>query len=246
MTQFKMKYEIIQDYIRIGNARSGQKLNGVHFLVAHDIGNGASTAYNNRSYFNNQQPLASAHTFIDDKHILEIVPLDEKAWHVQYNTTNDNKLFGADANDVAIGAELCWGGKINFQEAYRRFVWYHAYLCWKFNLDPTKHIVSHKILDPQRRSDPDNALNKNGLTYEQFLKDVKNEYDDCLRLESDENMKLTLNEWKMLGDSIDGWYRKGLISDYKWAEKAYKQEITLSELTWLNAIVFTRKNGIKV
>lgn len=173
-----MTYTITQDYIKHGNARSGQKINKVKFLVAHDIGNGKSTAHNNRNYFHNHQPSASAHTFIDDKYILEIVPLNEKAWHVQYNKPNDNRMFGDDANDCAIGTELCHGGKIDFNEAYKRYVWYHAYLCKKFNLQPKKHIVSHKTLDPGRRSDPDHALNPHGITFNDFINDVQIEFDE--------------------------------------------------------------------
>jgi len=165
-------YQITRDYIKLGNSRSGQPINRVKFIVSHDTANPGSTAYNNQSYFNNSQPSASAHTFIDDKYILEIIPLTEKAWHVQYNKPTDNRLFGEDANDAAIGVELCWGGNINFDEAYKRYVWYHAYLCEKFNLDPKRHIVSHKTLDPQRRSDPENALSRYGITWTQFIEDV--------------------------------------------------------------------------
>ncbi|WP_224768210.1 N-acetylmuramoyl-L-alanine amidase [Metabacillus idriensis] len=78
------------------------------------------------NYFNYQQPKASAHTFIDDKKILEIVPLNEKAWHTLYNNPEDNQLFVEDANDTAAGVELCRTGYFN--KAYDRYVWYHAYL----------------------------------------------------------------------------------------------------------------------
>lgn len=165
-------YEIKRDYIKHGNSRSGQKIDKVKFLVAHDTGNPGSTAHANRNYFNNQQPSASAQVFIDDKYILEIIPLNEKAWHVRYNVLKDDQLFGANANDASIGVELCYGGNINFTEAYKRYVWYFSYLCKKFNLDPKRHIVAHATLDPSRRSDPHNALNKNGKTFEQFINDV--------------------------------------------------------------------------
>lgn len=169
------KYPINRNYIKHGNARSGAKINKVEFLVAHDIGNGGSTADENQRYFNNHQPAASAHTFIDHTQILEIVPLDEKAWHVRYDVPADNQMFGDDANDCAIGTELCHGPRINFQHAYDRYVWYHAYLCHKFGLDPQTEIVPHAALDPGRRSDPHNAFNKNGKTYEQFINDVVKE-----------------------------------------------------------------------
>lgn len=175
MTFNPNKYVINRNYIGFGNARSGEKISNVQFLVAHDIGNGGSTADENRRYFHNHQPSASAHTFIDDKEILEIVPLNEKAWHVRYDVPADNRMFGDDANDCGIGTELCHGPRIDSQKAYDKYVWYHAYLCNKFRLNPKTEIVSHATLDPGRRTDPHNALNKYGKTYDQFIIDVAKE-----------------------------------------------------------------------
>ncbi|MQR95818.1 N-acetylmuramoyl-L-alanine amidase [Fictibacillus phosphorivorans] len=169
-----MSYSITYDYIKLGNARPGTKLDGPFFGVAHDTGNPGTSARSNRNYFNNQQPSASAHVFIDDKEILVIIPLDEKAYHVQYGTRLDNVRFGRESNDAAIGVELCWGGGINFQEAYKRYVWFWGYLCKRYNWRPQEKIASHKQLDPGRRTDPDNALNRYGITFNQFLKDVEN------------------------------------------------------------------------
>lgn len=171
-----MEFEITRDYISIGNSRSGESLSKVRFLVSHDTGNPGSTAYGNRNYFENSNPSASAHTFIDDRYILEIIPLNEKAWHVRYNVSKDNQMFGDDANDAAIGIELCHGGKIDFQEAYSRYVWYHAYLCDKFDLTPKEDIVAHSTLDPSRRSDPQNALNRHGISWSDFIQDVDQVY----------------------------------------------------------------------
>lgn len=171
-----MKYNITRDYIDLGNSRSGETLGDVQFIVSHDTGNPGSTAYGNRNYFANTDPSASAHTFIDDTYILEIIPLNEKAWHVRYVAGTDNRMFGVDANDAAIGVELAWGGRINFQEAYDRYVWYHAYLVDKYNLNPREDIVAHSTLDPSRRTDPQNALNRYGISWEEFLRDVSNAY----------------------------------------------------------------------
>lgn len=168
-----VSYSITYDYIKLGNARPGTKLDGPLFGVAHDTGNPGSTARNNRDYFNNQQPSASAHVFIDDQEILVIIPLDEKAYHVQYGTQLDNVRFGRESNDAAIGVELCFGGSIHFQQAYDRYVWFWGYLCKRYNWRPAEKIASHKQLDPGRRTDPDNALNQYGVTFEQFLNDVE-------------------------------------------------------------------------
>jgi N-acetylmuramoyl-L-alanine amidase CwlA len=170
-----MSYTINRNYISKGNSRSGAKISKVRFIVAHDTGNPGSSASGNRSYFQNSQPSASAHTFIDHKEILEIVPLDEKAWHVLYQKPIDNQMYGDDSNDAAIGVELCYGGNIDNKEAYKRYVWYMKYLCDKFGLDPKKHIVGHYTLDPGRKTDPMNAFKLLGITWNDFISDVAGE-----------------------------------------------------------------------
>ncbi|MFF2889478.1 N-acetylmuramoyl-L-alanine amidase family protein [Paenibacillus sp. NPDC057967] len=183
---FKMKYTIEQRYLPKGTKRrSGIKNQGIDFIVAHDSGNDGSTAAGNVNYYTNSANVvsASAHTFIDDKAIIECVPLTEKAWHVMYNVTTDNELYGFDSNDHAIGVELCYSykkGNMNNKESYKRYVWYMAYLCYKFNLNPMKRISGHNELDPNRRTDPyKNALKIMGITKDQFLKDVVKEYAEC-------------------------------------------------------------------
>ena len=72
--------------------------------------------------------------------------------------------------------ELCYGGDVNFWEAYNRFTWYHAYLCQNFGLNPKKDIVSHKTLDPARKIDPENVLGNKVLNFSSFsrcLSDVR-------------------------------------------------------------------------
>lgn len=192
---FKMKYQIEKQYLTSGSERrSGIKMPYVGFVVAHDTGNDGSTAYGNVGYYerSKNEMSASAHTFVDDEHIVECIPATtgtpEKAWHVIYNVTTDNQTYGDDANDIAIGVELCYSyqrGSINNKEAYKRYVWYIAYLCYKFDLDPTKHIAGHCELDPTRKLDPyKNALKIMDISKAQFIQDVVNELKDCTKRES--------------------------------------------------------------
>ena len=96
-------FPIERNYIGYGSSRPGIPLSKVRFIVSHDTGNPGSNAIGNRDYFNEIQPKASAHTFIDDKTILEIVPINEVAYHVRYGVSTDNDLYGYDANKAAIG-----------------------------------------------------------------------------------------------------------------------------------------------
>ncbi|MCY8015506.1 N-acetylmuramoyl-L-alanine amidase [Bacillus haynesii] len=181
---FKMKYNIVSDLLPAGtNRRPGGKIK-VHFLVAHDTGNPGSTAKGNINYYRNSPSIsASAHIFVDDEGIRECIPAvlgtPERAYHVIYNVTTDNKMYGANANDAAIGVELCWGKGINGTESYKRYVWTLAYLCYKFGLNPKRDIVGHDKLDPKRKIDPTNGLKHIGKTYNQLLEDVEAEYKAC-------------------------------------------------------------------
>ncbi|MFH1551861.1 MAG: peptidoglycan recognition family protein [bacterium] len=194
--EFKEKYNIIPRYITPNTKRrSGTLISpSVKFIVAHDTGNTNSTADNNVSYYQRSanEIYASAHIFVDDKEIIECVPVltgrSEKAWHVRYSVSGDNDMFGYNANDTAIGIEYCYGSNINSDESYKRYIWTIAYICFKFGLDPKKSIVGHHVLDPGRRSDPVNGLSKSNRTYENLLKDVVNEYSLCLINQGENNM----------------------------------------------------------
>lgn len=156
--------------------RSGQKIKGVAFIVAHDTGNDGSTADQNVTYFINsaKDTQASAHYFVDDKQIIRCIPEEEKAWHVRYDVPKDNQLYGKDANDWSIGVELCFSskGSMDNGKSYQNYVDLMASLCQKYHIDPTFGIVGHYLLDPTRRTDPINAFKFIGRTWETFIADV--------------------------------------------------------------------------
>lgn len=169
---------ITQKYIPVGTKRrSGQKILGVKFIVAHDTGNPNSTAMGNVNYFINSANdiEASAHTFIDDVNVIECVPLTEKAWHVVRNTPIDNQMFGVDANDYALGIELCYfpGDPIRTQKAYDNYVDYIKGLCLTYGLDACKYVVGHYQMDPTRKTDPINAFKVIKKPWDQFILDLK-------------------------------------------------------------------------
>lgn len=183
----EQEYAITPSYLTPGSKRRpGLLINpAVKFIVAHDTGNPGSTAKGNVKYYQNSRNeiSASAHIFVDDNFIMECIPAltgpPEKAWHVRYTRQEDNILFGFNSNDAAIGVEYCFGGNINADEAYRKYVWVMAYLCWKFGLDPSKSIVGHHVLDPGRKIDPVNGLAKSRRSYSQLLLDVPEIYQQC-------------------------------------------------------------------
>jgi len=59
------------------------------------------------------------------------------------------------------------------------------------------------------------------------------------RKESD-TLELTKNQRDMLVTTLQDLVKRGVISDKTWIEKAEKGTLTVSELTWLNTIIFSR------
>lgn len=206
--EFKEKFKITKKHLTSKTKRRPGILiaPSVKFIVAHDTGNPKSTARNNVDYFErtNNEMNASAHIFVDDKEIIECIPSitvdkPEKAWHVRYNVSHDNELFGYEANDTAVGVEYCFGSNIDAAQSYSRYIWALAYLCFKYNIDPSKGIVGHSILDPGRKTDPENGLREMGKTYQDLLCDVVSEYENCIKDEKQvvEN-KINNNNFKIM------------------------------------------------
>lgn len=119
---------------------------------------------------------ASAHIFVDDRDIIECIPAlsmaPEKAWHVRYDC-------GALYNDHCIGVELCYGGHINLNEAYKRYVYVMAYISDKYGIDPLTKIWGHYELDPKRKTDPQAPLKMLKKDMETLQEDVHHELILC-------------------------------------------------------------------
>ena len=184
---FNEKYTITTRYLpKPSKRRSGFFAAPIRFLVAHDTGNRNSTALDNVAYYTHTKNAesASAHIFVDDKHIIECVPAltgkPEKAWHVLYNDPKDNELYGVNANDAAIGIEYCFGDNIDAGLAYEKYLWVLAKCCFTFGLDPSRDVVGHFFLDPKRKTDPVTGLAHSRRTYEKLLSDIVTEYNDCM------------------------------------------------------------------
>ena len=73
------------------------------------------------------------------------MPLDEKAWHVIYDTPTDNYYFGDDANDAAFGGELCYfeDDRERSLKALDNFARVYAVLCPSWNID---HYNKHQVI----------------------------------------------------------------------------------------------------
>ena len=78
------------------------------YIVIHYVG-AVSTAANNASYFYNTYRGASAHYFVDEKSIWQVVEDNDTAWSVGGNKYNNNggSLYGVAKNSNTLNIEMC-------------------------------------------------------------------------------------------------------------------------------------------
>ena len=74
--------------------------NSVKYIILHYTGNSTDSALNNAKYFNGGNRNASAHYFVDDTSIYQVVEDNKGAWHIGNTKTAPN-------NKNSIGIEMC-------------------------------------------------------------------------------------------------------------------------------------------
>lgn len=179
------------DFLPYGTRRTGQQLDSVEprFCVFHDTGNPNSTAQNNVDYYKRTfnigwDSVASAHFFVDDKECIICIPVNEKAWHVIYDTPTDNWWYGDDANDVAFGGEACYfNDRKRSLKSLDNMCRIMAALCESWDIDHKTEMPGHQDIQFDKQ-DPGNLLEACGYDREDMwrIDDLVSKYredGDC-------------------------------------------------------------------
>ncbi|MFV0440515.1 MAG: N-acetylmuramoyl-L-alanine amidase [Lachnospirales bacterium] len=162
-TDFKA---LIIDSVGKTNVRTLKKLNSTDYLTIHNTANDkkGATAHNHYLYFNslekNDSAYVSAHFFVDSKEIIQILPIDEVAYHAGATKGNYN----------SISIEICEDG---ISDNTYRIAEKNAIKLIKFlrGFYPNIKIVPHKFWSGKEC--PRVILNRSG-GFESFLKEVDN------------------------------------------------------------------------
>ena len=118
------------------------------WLTIHYVG-AVSSAENNAKYFYNAYRGASAHYFVDEKSIWQVVEDRDDAWHVG----GAKKYYNKCRNNNSIAIEMCCKkdakGEWYFEEAtIENALWLSALICKKYNIDisyvTTHYLTTHK------------------------------------------------------------------------------------------------------
>lgn len=146
--------------------RSGQP---IKYIVIHDTGNTSkgAGANNHYLYFNGGNRQASAHYFVDDTQILQVVEDNNTSWHCgdgkgKYGITNSN----------SIGIEICINSDGNYDKAVDSTIELTKYLMKKYNI-PIENVVRH--YDASRKICPATMSKNNWAKWHEFKNRLKSE-----------------------------------------------------------------------
>ena len=168
--------DILKKYVVFNFSKRTDK---IKYIVIHDTGNKGvgADALAHFTYFNGANRDASAHYFVDDKRIVEIIePLNSRAWHCgdgkgKYGITNDN----------SVGVEMCINVDGDFNKTFDKTVELTKHLMKRFNID-ADHVVRH--YDASRKQCPGSLFqNSYGYSWDNFknrIKDKKTLYRVCI------------------------------------------------------------------
>lgn len=106
--EMRMSINYVKDHIPKGTANNRRPalLMAATSITIHNTGNPTSTARNERSWLTNptNTRTASYHLVVDEREVIECLPLNENAWH-----TGDGSN-AASGNRTSIGIEICESG----------------------------------------------------------------------------------------------------------------------------------------
>ena len=146
---------------------SSRQGNKITWLVVHDTGNPSkgADAEAHRRFFSDKRK-SSAHYFVDDKQIIQIIGDSQASWHCGDNQGKGRALNGC-KNVNSIGIELCINQDGDYDKAYKNLVELVKNLMVKFKID-LDHVCRH--YDVSRKRCPGTFFDK-GL-WTKFKEDI--------------------------------------------------------------------------
>lgn len=176
---------ITQDILTSKRNNPGTICNVRKGIVIHYTANYGknANARANRNYFNTTTTYASTHFLVDDKEIIQALPLNVVGWSVGATsyTSTGKKLFhnGLQPNYTTVSIEMCVNSNSEFAKVEENTVWLTVYLMRKYNLT-INDIYRH--YDITGKNCPSFYISDNNA-WKKFLSKVKDAYGDISRKE---------------------------------------------------------------
>ena len=141
----------------------------VNYIVCHYTGNNSDSAWGNANYFQGAYRDASAHYFVDEEEIYQIVDACDTAWHCGAYTYYHDEC----RNSNSIGIEMCCSGgykvSATTKENTAQLV---AELCKYLGItDVDKYVVRH--YDVSHKNCPAQMAGSNNAEWNEFKARIK-------------------------------------------------------------------------
>lgn len=146
------------------SSRNGQK---IKYIVIHDTGNegAGADALAHYNYFNTADRQSSAHYFIDDKRILQVVRESDASWHC-----GDGRGKKGITNQNSIGIEMCINPESDFNVVLENTLNLTRELMKKYNI-PIERVVRHH--DASGKNCPNKLRANNWRGWEEFKQKLR-------------------------------------------------------------------------
>ncbi len=145
--------------------------NSRQYIVIHDTGNyrNSAGALNNYNYFNSGNVNASAHYFVDDTLILQVVEDYDRSWHagIKYGDNPPRKEVN---NSNSIGIEICVNPDSDYNVAVENTLWLVKHLMELYNI-PIENVVTH--YEACLKKCPASMSKDNWKLWKEFLSKLK-------------------------------------------------------------------------
>lgn len=140
------------------------------WIVIHYTGNFNDKSKSNANYFYSVNRNASAHYFVDEHDIYQVVKDSDKAWHVGRNYGKNN-LFGRCTNMNSIGIEMCSTNGEIADATFDNTVALTKELMKKYNI-PADHVVTHWMTCSKRCPGWNGWIPPNDSIWKAFKNDI--------------------------------------------------------------------------
>lgn len=200
--------------------------NNRRYIVMHDTGNYKDTAMNNANYFCTGSRGASAHYFVDENSIVQVVEDSDCAWHC-----GDGKGKYGISNSNSIGIEMCNSGGYISENTINNAIWLVKKLQSKYGID-NEHVVRH--YDASRKICPGNMSANNWAKWYEFksrLQDETSKFNsnELVIIDNSNNNATTKNvstnllirEYGSSAAKIIGQIPAGSKFEIKWVDEKY-------------------------
>jgi N-acetylmuramoyl-L-alanine amidase CwlA len=219
------KYLPISNKRQIGKTR---KYSDIKYLVIHDTGNTTkgSDAKSHYRYLQAATRYGSAHYYLDDKEIIQIIGDSYTAWSIGDKWgygNNPNRIKDA-LNSNSISIELCINSDIDKAKAYKNLVELTKNLMKKFNISQDR-VIRH--FDATGKICPGSWSTNNWAKWWQFKEDIKNPIEWKIDLSKDSEFG---KENKTMNSEFEEAKKIGITDGSRPKDPATREEVAMMVL----------------